>query len=458
VDPLTTSLREALERLLGEAPEHLLDHRLERQGDLVLLRPADWERVREEEALARRPVPYWGLPWPSGIALAAHVATRDLTGRRVLELGCGLGLVAAAAARAGAEVTAVDAAPGAVAYAAHTLALNDLTGEVAVAALEEAGGGFDLVLAADVLYTRENADALARRLPSLAPEAWIADPDRTGARDFLAAARHRFALRSQPLGAVRLHTLRAMAGHSKWAGIKHKKAIVDARRGKLFTKLARAITVAAKEGGGDPDGNPALALAISKAKDASMPKDNIERAIAKGTGEGADADALEAVVYEGYGPGGVAIMVEAMTDNRNRTGAEMRHLFSKHGGNMGEPGSVGYLFDKRGLILVDGERFSEDDLLPAIEAGALDVASDEGTLEVLTEPSDLHAVRQALLDAGVEVQEAQLAQLPKTRVAVDEAAAEKVLRLVDALEDNDDVDAVHANFEADAAVLERIAG
>ena len=164
-----------------------------------------------------------------------------------------------------------------------------------------------------------------------------------------------------------------MAGHSKWAGIKHKKAIVDARRGKLFTKLARAITVAAKEGGGDVDGNPSLALAVQKAKDASMPKDNIERAIAKGTGEGADADALETVLYEGYGPGGVALLVEALTDNRNRTGSEVRHMFSKHGGNLGEPGSVAYLFDKRGVVVVDGSRYGEDDLLPAIEAGALDV-------------------------------------------------------------------------------------
>ena len=140
-----------------------------------------------------------------------------------------------------------------------------------------------------------------------------------------------------------------MAGHSKWAGIKHKKAIVDARRGKLFTKLARAITVAAKEGGGDLEGNPSLGLAVQKAKDASMPKDNIERAIAKGTGEGGDADALEAVMYEGYGPGGVALLVEATTDNRNRTGSEIRHAFTKHGGNLGEPGSVAYLFDKKGV-------------------------------------------------------------------------------------------------------------
>src|SRR5215210_7614240 len=161
-----------------------------------------------------------------------------------------------------------------------------------------------------------------------------------------------------------------MAGHSKWASIKHKKAVVDKRRGAQFTKLARAIQVAAREGGGDPDSNAALALAVQKARDASMPKDNIERAIAKGTGAGADADALVAVVYEGYGPGGVAMLVEAMTDNRNRTGSEVRFAFSKHGGNLGEPGSVAYLFDKRGLVVVDAERYSEEDLLPAIEAGA----------------------------------------------------------------------------------------
>ena len=146
-----------------------------------------------------------------------------------------------------------------------------------------------------------------------------------------------------------------MSGHSKWASIKHKKAIVDARRGQQFTKLARAITVAAREGGGDPDGNPSLALAVQKARDASMPKDNIERAIAKGTGEGADADAIETVLYEGYGPGGVALLIEALTDNRNRTGADVRHAFSKHGGNLGEPGSVAYLFDKRGVIVVDAQ-------------------------------------------------------------------------------------------------------
>ena len=173
-----------------------------------------------------------------------------------------------------------------------------------------------------------------------------------------------------------------MAGHSKWAGIKHKKAIVDSRRGKLFTKLARAITVAAKEGGGDIEGNPSLSLAVQKAKDASMPKDNIERAIAKGTGEGADTESYEAVMYEGYGPGGVALLVEALTDNRNRTGSEVRHAFAKHGGSLGEPGSVAYLFDKKGVVVVDGEKYSEDDLMPALDAGAEDIVMDEDVYEI----------------------------------------------------------------------------
>jgi YebC/PmpR family DNA-binding regulatory protein len=249
-----------------------------------------------------------------------------------------------------------------------------------------------------------------------------------------------------------------MAGHSKWAGIKHKKAIVDARRGKLFTKLARQITVAAREGGGDPEGNPSLALAVQKAKDASMPKDNIERAIAKGTGEGTDVDALEAVLYEGYGPGGVALLVEALTDNRNRTGSEVRHLLAKHGGNLGEPGSVGYLFDKRGLLVVDSGRYTEDDLLVAIEAGALDVAVDDDVFEVLTEPGDLTAVRTALEQAGVELESAEVTQHPKTRVPIDEATAGKLMRLIEALEENDDVGDVHANFDVDADVLQRVAG
>ena len=249
-----------------------------------------------------------------------------------------------------------------------------------------------------------------------------------------------------------------MSGHSKWASIKHKKAIVDARRGQQFTKLARAITVAARDGGGDPESNATLANAVQKARDASMPKDNIERAIAKGTGAGADANAIETVVYEGYGPGGVAVLVEALTDNRNRTGADIRHSFSKAGGNLGEPGSVSYLFNKRGIVLVDAGRYGEDDLLPAIEAGALDVTVDDDVYEVVTEPGDLAAVRAALDEAGIEVESAELTQQPTMRVQVDEDVAAKLFRLIEALEENDDVDAVHANYDVDADVMERVAG
>ena len=248
-----------------------------------------------------------------------------------------------------------------------------------------------------------------------------------------------------------------MAGHSKWASIKHKKAIVDSRRGKAFTKLARAITVAAREGGGEIDGNPALGLAVQKAKDASMPKDNIERAITKGTGADKDAESFEAVLYEGYGPGGVAMLVEAMTDNRNRTGSDVRHLFTKNGGNLGEPGSVAYVFDKKGVVVVDASRYSEDDLMAAIEAGAEDIAVDDDVYEVITEPTEFMAVRAALEDAGVEFETAEIQQRPKTSVEVDADTATKLMRLIEALEDNDDVDAVHANFDAPAEVLEQVA-
>ena len=249
-----------------------------------------------------------------------------------------------------------------------------------------------------------------------------------------------------------------MSGHSKWASIKHKKAIVDSRRGAAFSKLTRAITVAARDGGGDPVGNPALDLAIRKAKEASMPKDNIERAILKGTGEGGEADAIEAVLYEGYGPGGVAVLVEAFTDNRNRTSADIRHILSKNGGNLGEPGSVAYLFDKKGTIVIDGSRYSEDDLMVAIEAGAEDVSADEDVLEVVTEPAEFTRVRHALEQAGVEMDSAEMAYRPSSLVPVDEEHARKLMRLIEALEDNDDVSAVHANFDVSADVLERVAG
>jgi YebC/PmpR family DNA-binding regulatory protein len=249
-----------------------------------------------------------------------------------------------------------------------------------------------------------------------------------------------------------------MSGHSKWASIKHKKAIVDQRRGQHFTKLARAVTVAAREGGGDPNGNPSLALAIQKARDASMPKDNIERAIAKGTGEGVDADQIETVLYEGYGPGGVALLIEALTDNRNRTGADVRHAFSKHGGNLGEPGSVSYLFDKQGVIVVDASRYDEDDLIVAIDAGAEDIVRDEDVYEIITAPGDLVAVRDALSAADIEIESADVTQRPKSRVPLDEPDAARLMKLIDTLEESDDVGAVHANFDVDADVLERIAG
>ena len=249
-----------------------------------------------------------------------------------------------------------------------------------------------------------------------------------------------------------------MSGHSKWHSIKHKKAIVDARRGQHFTKLARAVTVAAREGGGEPDGNPALSLAIQRARDASMPKDNIERAIAKGTGEGADADQIETVLYEGYGPGGVALLIEALTENRNRTGADIRHALSKHGGSLGEPGSVSYLFDKCGVIVVDATRYDEDDLIVAIDAGAQDISLDDDVFEVITEPGDLGRVLDALTAAGVEAESADVTQRPKARVAVQESDAARLIKLIDTLEESDDVGAVHANFDVDADVLERIAG
>jgi YebC/PmpR family DNA-binding regulatory protein len=250
-----------------------------------------------------------------------------------------------------------------------------------------------------------------------------------------------------------------MSGHSKWASIKHKKAIVDSRRGAAFTKLARAITVAARDGGGDPDTNAALENAVAKAKAASMPKDNIERAIAKGSGAGSDAQELESIVYEGYGPGGVALMVETVTDNRNRTGADVKHLFVKFGGSLGEPGSVGYLFDKKGVLLVDAARYTEDDLMAAIEAGAEDLAEEDGVFEVVTALGDFAAVRRALEEAGVELESAELIYRPSSLVEIQhEGQVAKLMRLIDALEDNDDVGAVHANFDVPAEMLERVAG
>jgi YebC/PmpR family DNA-binding regulatory protein len=248
-----------------------------------------------------------------------------------------------------------------------------------------------------------------------------------------------------------------MSGHSKWSSIKHKKGAADAKRGALFTKLTRAITVAAREGGGDIEGNPSLALAVQKAKDSSMPKDNIERAINKGTGADQDADSFERIVYEGYGPAGVAVMVEALTDNRNRAGAEIRLAFTRHGGNLGEPGSVAWIFEKKGAVVVDGERYGEDDLIVAIDAGAEDVREDGDELRVICDPADLGAVREALQAAGVEVKSAAISVEPKSTVVVKGHDAEQVLKLLDALDDLDDVDEAFANFDIPEDVLEKLA-
>jgi len=251
-----------------------------------------------------------------------------------------------------------------------------------------------------------------------------------------------------------------MSGHSKWSSIKHKKGAADAKRGQLFSKLSRAIIVAAKEGGPDPDGNLSLQNAIEKAREASMPKDNIERAIARGAGTGTDGEAYEHVTYEGYGPGGVAVLVEALTDNRNRTASDIRHIFAKNDGNLGTSGAVAWQFERKGVIICDAELLDEDELtLAAADAGAEDVALDGSTLQVTTAPEELAAVRLALEESGLAHDSAELTMLPKTTVRVeDETAARKLLRLMDALEENDDVQGVYANFDIPERVLEAVAG
>ena len=250
-----------------------------------------------------------------------------------------------------------------------------------------------------------------------------------------------------------------MSGHSKWSSIKHKKGAADAKRGQLFSKLSRAIIVAAKEGGPDPDGNLALQNAIEKARSYSMPKENIERAIAKGSGADADASSYETVVYEGYGPEGVAVLVEALTDNRNRTASEVRHAFTKHGGNLGTTGAVAWQFERRGVVLVAADGADEDELvLAAAEAGADDVALDGSSFVVTSAPEALTPVRQALESAGFGVESVELAMVPKTTVAVaEESTARRIMRLVDELEDTEDVQDVYANFDIPETVLESVA-
>src|SRR5262249_19469965 len=251
-----------------------------------------------------------------------------------------------------------------------------------------------------------------------------------------------------------------MSGHSKWSSIKHKKGAADAKRGKLFSKLTRAIIVAAKDGGPDPAGNLALQNAVEKAKAASMPKDNIDRAIAKGAGTDSDSAAYETVVYEGYGPAGVAVIVESLTDNRNRTAGEVRHTFAKNDGNLGTSGAVAWLFERRGLVLVPADGTDEDELtLAAAEGGADDVYLDGSSFQVLSAAEELATVREAIEGAGFEIESAELTMLPKTTVAVeDESEAKKGLRLIDQLEENDDVQEVYANFDIPEVALELVAG
>lgn len=246
-----------------------------------------------------------------------------------------------------------------------------------------------------------------------------------------------------------------MSGHSKWATIKHKKAKTDAARGKVFTKIIREITTAAKIGGGDPSGNPRLRLAIDKAKEANMPNDNIKRAIEKGVGGGAAS--MEELTYEGYGPGGVALMIEVMTDNRNRAASELRSILEKGGGNMGAAGCVSYLFKRRGSLVFEKAAVDEENLtMAASDAGAEDVLSEESTLEVVTSPDNFEKIRDELKTKGFNPVSAEVTMVPDTTVKVTGENAQKVLRLVNNLEDHEDVQAVHANFDIPDAEIEHV--
>ena len=247
-----------------------------------------------------------------------------------------------------------------------------------------------------------------------------------------------------------------MSGHSKWSSIKHRKGAADAKRGQLFSKLSRAIIVAAKEGGPDPAANLALQNAIEKARSYSMPKDNIDRAIAKGSGADADASSFDSVIYEGYGPEGVAVLVEALTDNRNRTASEVRHQFTKHGGNLGTTGAVAWQFERRAIVLVAAAGVDEEELLlAAADAGADDVEPDGSSFVITSPPEALTPVRSAVEAAGFAIESAELAMVPKATVAIEnESTARKLLRLIEGLEESDDVQDVYANFDIPELVLE----
>lgn len=248
-----------------------------------------------------------------------------------------------------------------------------------------------------------------------------------------------------------------MSGHSKWSTIKRKKGAIDTKRGKIFTKVIKEITLAARLGGGDIEGNARLRQAVLAAKEENMPKDNIERAIKKGIGGGEGAANFEEVTYEGYGPGGVAVLVEIMTDNKNRTVAEIRHILSKHGGNLGENGCVAWMFTKKGSIVIDKNAIDEDTLMElALDAGAEDVKSEDDEYEVITSPASFEAVKKAIDAKGIKHLEARIGMIPSTTVKLEANKAEQMLKMMEKLEDNDDVQNVYANFDIDKDVMEKL--
>lgn len=247
-----------------------------------------------------------------------------------------------------------------------------------------------------------------------------------------------------------------MSGHSKWSSIKHKKGAADAKRGKIFTRLIKEITVAARMGGGDPDGNPRLRTAIAAAKAENMPKDNIERAIKKGTGE-LEGVSYDEVTYEGYGPGGVAMLIECLTDNKNRTVADIKHIIDRHGGNLGEPGCVAWMFEKRGMIIFEKDKVDEEKILDiALEAGAEDVKEEETEFEVISSPSEFETVKKAFDDAGLEYTVAEISMVPQNTIKLEGKKAEQMLNLMEGLEDNDDINNVYANFDIPDEVMEAL--
>jgi YebC/PmpR family DNA-binding regulatory protein len=249
-----------------------------------------------------------------------------------------------------------------------------------------------------------------------------------------------------------------VSGHSKWAQVKHKKAAVDAKRGKIFTRIVKEISVAARLGGGDPDGNPRLRTAIEKAKEVNMPQENIKRAIMKGTGE-LPGMTYEETVYEGYGPGGTAILLDVLTDNRNRTVSEIRHIMTKHGGNLGEAGCVGWMFEKKGYILVEKTNIDEDSLMSiALESGAEDLKNDPGedSYEIITAPEDMNKVKIPLEAAGVPLSLAEITMLPRSYISLDGKSAEQMIRLIEALEEHEDIQNVYTNVDIPDEVMDRI--